>query len=261
MARRRKKSRGTWLPNLGTAGSAANLDDDDLGLWFQFVLPAVVGGGAFATQTLVLPLTFDSIREDDADELDTNLADIIGSEYILRRIVGNLFFDRDTATDSTTGNTGGYSAVKISAGFFVARQADSSQNRDLPIGAQTADEIRENYSPSQNAVVREPWIWRRTWLLGRPEADGSNSSPGGFPSSNVYYNGGTSNQYVDAKTIRRVGQDDRLFFVAAARGVGNNFVDPFVNEKVTTVGATSVKGHLDYRLFGSLRRARQQGRF
>jgi len=260
--RRKRRSRGTWFPNLGTAGSAANLDDDDQGQFFQFVLPAVVGGGAFATQTLVLPLTFDSIREDDADELDTNLADLIGSEYILRRIVGNVFLDRDTSLNTASNATGGYSAVKMAAGFFVARQADASQNRDLPIGAQTADEIRENYSPNQASVVREPWIWRRTWILGRPNLAGAdNSSPGGFPSNNTLYGGSASNQYIDARTVRRVGQDDRLFFVAAARGLGNNFVDPFVNEKVTTVGATSIKGHLDYRLFGSLRKAKQQGRF
>lgn len=260
--RRRRKSRGTWFPNLGTIGPASNPDDDDQGLWFQFVLPAVVAGGGFATQTLVLPLTFDSIREDDADELDTNLADLIGSEYVLRRIVGNLFFSRDTATNATAStNAGGYKAVKISAGFFVSRQADDSQNRDLPIGAQTADEIRENYSPSQNAVVREPWIWRRTWILGRPDITGVNSSPQTFPSSNVDYNGSASNQYVDARTVRRVGQDDRLFFVAAARGLGSSFIDPFVNELAVTVQATSIKGHLDYRLFGSLRKARPQGRF
>jgi len=49
------------------------------------------------TQQIILPLTFDSIQEDEADEINTSLSDLVGSEYVLRRIVGDVFLARDTS--------------------------------------------------------------------------------------------------------------------------------------------------------------------
>jgi len=81
-----------------------------------------------------------------------------------------------------------------------------------------------------------------------------------FRQNNTLYNGAMSNSRIDAKTIRRVGQDDRLFFVATARGLNPQFagegVHPFINDQGITVTATGIEGVLDYRLFGSLRRAK-----
>jgi len=53
------------------------------GVFFQFIMPSVPNGGAFATQQIILPLTFDSIQEDEADEINTSLSDLVGSEYVL----------------------------------------------------------------------------------------------------------------------------------------------------------------------------------
>jgi len=86
-----------------------------------------------------------------------------------------------------------------------------------------------------------------------------------FPPNNTLYNGAMSNSRIDAKTIRRVGQDDRLFFwpplVASTPSLQEKGVHPFINDQGITVTATGIEGVLDYRLFGSLRRARQVGRF
>jgi len=142
---RRRRSRGVWFPNLGTSsGDPENVDDDDQGVFFQFIMPSVPNGGAFATQQIILPLTFDSIQEDEADEINTSLSDLVGSEYVLRRIVGDVFLARDTSFNQ--GAT--YAAIRVGCGFFVARQADVGQSRDRPIGAETAAESRENYSVS-----------------------------------------------------------------------------------------------------------------
>jgi len=46
--------------------------------FFQFIMPSVPNGGAFATQQIILPLTFDSIQEDEADEINTSLSDLVG---------------------------------------------------------------------------------------------------------------------------------------------------------------------------------------
>lgn len=263
MARRFRKRRGTWFPNVGTAGpgEGADVDDDDAGLWFRFVLPAVAGSGSFLTQTLILPLTFDQIEEDNLN-VNERLANIVGSEYILRRIVGNLFVGREAGIDTAAGD---YSGVLVSAGFMVARQEDESISPDIPIGANGVVESRENYSPAATSTIREPWIWRRRWILGRGSAGGFTAQPNfqgptfAFPPSNVSYNGSNSNQYIDARTIRRVGQDDRLWLSMAVRGLSDQWLAPFTADR--SVQETDVHCHLDYRLFGSLRRAKQTGRF
>lgn len=260
--RRRRKSRGVWFPNLGTAGPGEAADDDDYGAYFQFTLPAVALGGSLLSQTIVVPLTFDKIREDEADQNTTNMADLIGSEYLLKRIVGGLYIGRDVAMVADVAGT--YDFVQCTAGFFVARAADETQDADRPIGSATVDELRENYSPGTNSTVREPWIWHRRWILGRDGISAAGtpnvqSASFSFPPSNVLYTGSASNHRIDAKTLRRVGQDDRLFFALTVRGLGNNWAAP--NVATSSVVETGVNAHLEYRLFGQLRRAKASGRF
>jgi len=60
-----------------------------------------------------------------------------------------------------------------------------------------------------------------------------------FPPNNTLYNGAMSNSRIDAKTIRRVGQDDRLFFVATARGL-----NPSLQEKGFTPSSTTRESRL-----------------
>lgn len=263
MARRMRRRRGTWFPNLGTSGpgEGADVDDDDYGLWFRFVLPQVTAGGIFNTQNLIVPLTFDQIEEDNLDVTE-RLANIIGSEYTLRRVVGNLFIGRENGIDTAAGS---YAGVLVTAGLFVARQEDESVNPDIPIGSATPPGGRENYGPSQAATIREPWLWRRRWILGRgsiPHQTSPNAMDPlfGFPATNVGYNGALTSSYIDQKTIRRVGQDDRLFLSVDVRGLGTNWLTPFT-ANAATVEQTNVVGHLEYRLFGSLRKARQRGAF
>jgi len=179
---RRRRSRGVWFPNLGTSsGDPENVDDDDQGVFFQFIMPSVPNGGAFATQQIILPLTFDSIQEDEADEINTSLSDLVGSEYVLRRIVGDVFLARDTSFNQ--GAT--YAAIRVGCGFFVARQADVGQSRDRPIGAETAAESRENYSVLGTSTVREPWIWRKTWILGNAGRVSASADPS-LPQSTTF---------------------------------------------------------------------------
>lgn len=263
MARRRRKRRGVWFPNLGTLGPNADPDDDDPGLWGQLLVGGEVAPAA--TTTVILPLTFDEAREDEELEADTTLADFLGSEYIVERILGTLFVARRTASA-----IGRVPAIKVTAGIFVARQEDSTHaaaaEGALPIGTQTAAEARENYSPMTNSTIREPWMWRRSWILGNTGLQANNDqtvfvntqSVHNFPPTNVGYLGMLTGPYVDVKSRRHVRQDDRLYFVIAARNLTDNWTAPF-NEAITI--EEPVQFHFDYRIFGRLVKAQQTGSF
>lgn len=256
--RKRRRKRGTWFPNVGTAGLENDPDDDDSGRWFQLICNNGV------STTVVSDLTFDKPFEDELDsdnQTGRSLSDIIGSEYILRRIVGKVFCHRDQFSSAAE-----TLAVLVTCGFFVARSEDTSTETagdPKPIGANTLTELRENYSPAAVSTVREPWIWRRRWILGNQRLTANqtivvSSGVAAFPPTNAGYGSVMDGPHLDAKTIRRVGQDDRLWFVVSARQLSANWADPFNSDASTPVG---VGVHLDYRLFGSLRKAKQQGRF
>lgn len=259
MARARRRRRGTWLPNLGTLGPEGIPDDDDQGVFFQLN----IGAGEVDTKTLVVPLTFD-LNDEDSDLADeTSLSDLIGSEYIIQRIVGSIYVARQTS--ATTNLVA--PVVKASCGLFVARQTDSTINADIPIGANDATELRESYSPSNVATVREPWMWRRTWLLGNLGESLTNSNTiitlnsngQNFPPTNVGYGNYMNGTGVDVKSKRRVRQDERLWFVGAVRALnGFDWVNPFVN--VATAN-TRTLFHFDYRIFGNLVKAQQRSSF
>lgn len=260
MAKRRRRRRGTWFPNLGTAGSPGDPDDDDYGRFFRIV----ADNNAGTSNTIILDLTFDQPEEDEALSGGVNrstLADIIGSEYILRRIVGNFFCASDLNNNAETGSF----ATMVTAGFFVARAEDSSTEAadiSLPIGTETAVETRENYSPAQGSTIREPWIWRRRWILGNSVRFNGASAEGvtQFPPTNTTFQPGVMNgPFIDARTVRRVSQDDRLWFACSVRQLGPLWDTPFINDGVAQ--NVNVNCHLDYRLFGHLTKARNRGTF
>lgn len=255
MAKRRRRRRGVWFPNLGTAGPEGGQADDSAGIWAELIPSAIGDTGIFLTD-----LTFDQPVDEGADSTGTaprSLADFVGSEYILKRIVGRLFLGLDQS--QVVGTT---KAVLITCGFFVARADDDpTLVNPTPVGAATlVDQVRE-YAPDSVGNIREPWIWRRQWILGNTLQTfvTSQSAEAFFPPNNVTYNpGGMEGGFIDQKTIRRVGQDDRLWFIAAFRAIGSNWADPFV---VDIQVPLHVKLHLDYRLFGTLTKAKGKGSF
>lgn len=259
MARTRRRRRGTWLPNLGTLGPEGIPDDDDQGVFLQLNIAA----GEVDTKTIVVPLTFDLSDEDSDLQDETSLSDIIGSEYIIQRIVGSIYVSRQTAITTNVVAD----CVKASCGLFVARQTDSTIDANIPIGANDATELRESYSPSNVATVREPWMWRRTWLLGNQAQAALNSNTivtinangANYPPTNVGYGNYMNGSGVDVRSKRRVRQDERLWFVAAVRAInGFDWVNPFVN--VATAN-TRTLFHFDYRIFGNLVKAQQRSSF
>lgn len=262
MARRRRR-RGTWFPNLGTLGPNSDPDDDDPGVWLQLS----VGGETAAESSVsaVVPLTFDEAKEDEELEADTSLADFLGSEYIIDRILGTVFASRQCFSQAAI-----IPGILLGAGLFVARQEDSTHaaavEGALPIGTETASELRENYSPITNSTIREPWMWRRKWILGNQGIASNNDTNAvalaqnleNYPATTAGYLGVNTGPYVDVKSKRHVRGDERLYFIVTARNIVNNFIAPFTTAIAT---ATTVLIHFDYRIYGRLVKAQSRSSF
>lgn len=250
--RRKRRNRGTWLQTLGT-----QLDTEGAFL-SGFGGSMDAAGDPTGITTILTPITTDTPVEGDDITSTTPMVEVLGNEYFLDRIVGKLFVSATFKVEGGTAVTGG--PALVTAGFFVARADDN--NPLLPVGANTAAGVRDNYSPLDMDTIREPWIWRRAWMLGIGQVESgvydgqfSNIATQQFPCSNVYYPGLGDGPHIDAKTRRRVGQDDRLWF---AISVG---CPPHWSGTWTAQQAPEVTFYLDYRLHGSLRKARQSGKF
>lgn len=249
MARRRRR-RYTWLPNLG-AGSGFTGGD----LAGRQITLGVPANGS--PNIITVPLTFDFPQEgtDPGVTTATPLADFIGNEYIIERIVGNMFYSLSAAATEPL-NSG--AAVLVTAGLFVARAEDA--NPEIPVGsAFAADELR-NYSPQFTDNIREPWMFRRTWILGHQFAVHTtgqltvrtdlvgvvplSATLYAYPMSNVFYGTAVGGPFVDVKSSRRVGQDERLFWVTTAQN--------FPVDSVQTATVLNLTGFFDYRILGQL---------
>lgn len=257
MVARRRRTRGTWFPNIGTANTG---EDNPQGRQFQINFP-----GGSEQQIVFTHLTFDEPRTDDAlGASDASLADVIGSEYVLQRIVGKFFANRAAALTLVGGTErDDQPAVLLSAGFFVARANDAGSGGGIesPIGSASAAELRDNYSPLDLDTTREPWIWRRSWMLGSAAGAGAievgagtlASAARAFPPSTALCGSVADGPHIDSKVKRRVAQDQRLWFIVAAV--------PWPIPTVVDTGTLAVQGYLDYRIFGSLRKARNSSAF
>lgn len=264
MARRRRKF--TWLPSLGTGNPVINFSDNA----FREGTLTVPNDGS--TSVGIIPLTFDQPFE-GGDQLaaDTSLADVVGSEYIIERIVGNVFTSLITDTTAIGSRFSTGAAVVVGAGFFVARANDEQVGGgvDTPIGSATAAERAENYNPIGVSTVREPWMWRRLWLLGLAgNGEGPRTTLGNptiatnsgnqllnrattWPNSNAFFPS-PNGPFLDSPSKRRVGQDERLFFALSATNHATG---------LQTTGTTLVAFLVDYRILGQIVRARQHSSF
>jgi len=261
--RRRRKFKGTWLPNIGIVQT-----DPTLAPTAGREMEITIGAGTSITGG-VLPLIFDTPQEGDELVADVPLSYLAANEYSLRRIVGKaeIFTYGQIHTTSTSNLDGQPPFILVTSGLFIARAGDASQgvaNEDAPIA--WGNEGAFSYNPDIPNAIREPWIWRRQWLLANAvvkqmvwqnmtviPSSGYVASTLDAPASTMEFGSVLDGPHLDAKTRRRVGNDDRLFWTVFAqpyprRGAGYN-QDSFVHAR------------LDYRVFGALRKARNRGNF
>lgn len=255
---RRRRTRGAWFPTLGTT-LFGNAEDNASGRAFSI---ATVNNNFF---TAVTPLTFDVPFEGDFAIAGTDsLADILGSGYLLRRVVGKMFAQRISGLDAVTFSDDN-PAVLFGAGLLVARANDagSGGGRDTPIGSATQAELNANYNPLEIDCIREPWIWRRTWILGRSGSEfnvGTTQVPAigsgttaAYPASTALYGSVMDGPHMDSKVKRLVTGDNRLWLALSTA------LFPF---GATNTGETLlVTGYFDYRIYGSLRKPVKSGAF
>lgn len=263
--RRKRRSRGTWFPVLGTG-----VGEDDSVSGLAGSIPINADG---TSNIVISPLTFDDPQEDTEATRESQLTEFIGQEYILHSVIGNLLASR---TALASGNTNSFAtpAVLLVGGLFVARSADDTgQTTDsLPIGATTLAELRVNYSPLSGQTIREPWIWRRAWILGRtPKVNsatgnvladtGQGAVPfregfygDGFPPTTAGYSGLQSGPFFKTKTRRRVRQDERLWLALGAMTYPLGMNVPGGID-------LAVDFYLDYRIYGQLVRAHNRSAF
>jgi len=253
---RRRRKKFTWLPTTPTQivrdGQAT------------FEVPIIQESFTFQENVDVAHVTvpinpFDAPIEPDAVG-DYSLDDLIGNEYVVERIVGNAYiYVAQTAQGATAATL---PAVIVCLGMFVGR-ADG-QNQENPIGSANVEESSRNYNPLDNGTQREPWMFRRTWALSAmlPRTSDFGTSfqytafdfQRSFPLTTAGYHGLRTGPFFDVKSKRRIGQDDRLWLVIAAKAL--SYVNPAPGGANYLVNA-----FIDLRMLGALRKARQQSAF
>lgn len=268
MRRRKAKRRYTWFPVVGAAGPAEN--DNFAQLIGSFtVTPFGV------TDTTISPLVPDVPMEGDAINVNApgQLVQALGQEYYVERIVGKCFLAHSAPLDDLPTTAFNKTAL-IGCGIFVARANDEDVGGgpNTPIGSATPAERNENYGVLGEDTIREPWLWRRTWILNTGRT-ANNGAPGPFlpqfetiNGQIVYTGGGVPNNLVhgsaldgphfDAKSVRRVGNDERLWFAISVRSLDAILNVPGGSNNVSTVSLV-----LDYRVLGRLTRPHNRSTF
>lgn len=205
---RRRKPRVLWLPNPGTtttlsAGTDVTINNSGAEFDFRTQLDAPT--------TVEVPMVVDNPAEETEvganlaayQKLDLNFTTQWG--YRLRRIVGKLFV---SAAFDASGQDVDPPAVLINAGIIV-RRVDDDTGQALQTGAgQDVATLRNN---------RDPWIWRRDWILG--QTNGSNDTAsvkdhGGlstYAENNALAASVRDGPHIDQKTARVIGPEERLF--------------------------------------------------
>lgn len=206
--RRRTKPRVVWLPpsptnrigNLG--GELADTAQAIPGV-AGFNLPTGVG----EYTGLIVPVVGDAgntgnfIVGASSNAYNHSLSDLFSSGYRLRRICGHIW---PNIAQVDNGNADAATNFVVTVGF----QVQSTEESGVPAnGSEGAPDI---YATQEN-----PWIWRRSWLLSNysnqptaPKFGLAGPSQGGFSIR--------EGSFIDQKTARVVGPDQRLFMSLSA---------------------------------------------
>jgi len=244
--RRRHKAKVNWMPVLGSilqdeSGDTVHIAARYLGLQAS---PNASDAGTPQTEALVPDYTS---QPNDDGSVGQTLRDFTeGQDWFLHRIVGKLHITVKNVSNATDRSVV-WSRLLVSAGFFVARANDDSEG--------TPDLVADEQDPQAIKAIRNPWIWRRTWVLGTPGVQ-SNVS-GTYPTSNVDYGSVADGPHIDAKSKRRILRNQRLWFAWSIRGCDQDFI--------TVSGIADdqpqAEAVLDYRIVGAMRKARNVSAF
>lgn len=206
---RRRKPAVAWLPLIGQG--------DQSGFSYIASTIGVATGGALSTT--IHSLVTDVPAEAAQTVQVQSLADYQESGYRLRRIVGKLYCSYEQSV-GTEGVTIYPEACLVGAGLIILRV-------DPTNGAPLMAATPSYYSPLALNNTRDPWIWRRTWLLSNDFADEGvvRSAMEEFPRTNAEYGSAYDGPHIDQKTARRVSTEERLFLIVSTSAPQNGLVD------------------------------------
>lgn len=226
---RRRKPTVAWLPHTPH-------DESEIQGWIQGTNNNNFTPGDINTTIHSLTVDYPAEAIRSATEHPT-MADYEASGYRLRRVVGKIFVGVRQDIGAVGPPAADYPTnVLVGAGFMVLRV-------DTGTGAPLAIANPNSYSPLWLDNQRDPWIWRRTWLLTNEFGSSQGASPLGLsqaPTFNGDYGSVQDGPHIDQKTARRIGPEERLFFILSTVNVG---------DAAESTGTT--EWILDYRLLGS----------
>jgi len=261
--RRRRRPRVAWFPPIGTQFTIGD-DTFDIGP-VTFEVDVLANGN---TNTTELPLTFDFGLEEIQGFLNQNvpsvtLSDVQGSGWNLKRCVGAVHatYSPITIIDNViSGENTAPPAAFFGCGLMVRKVQGLSSNTSSNVTVFDQDDYTD------------PWIWRRAWVLGQDaswtverqltqsaigvihgnRAVGPNSFSGqiayaNFPKCTSGYSNAKESGYMDAKTNRIIGPDERLILTFTSKALP---IQPQANYTVDG----KIHGIFDFRLLGMLRR-------
>lgn len=236
--RRKRRNRGTWLPldpSILSEGSNAVT---------YFTTTTAVSDvlGESPGAAVAVPVAFDVTRQTPntivAAGQDVTMRDLTeGQDYFLDRIVGKV----DCQFDGNEG-TAGDQILDIILGFAFAILPVEDDGQTVALAA-------DDFDPFLSRNTMAPYIWRRTWRLY------NNLTPASLitavPSTIAQYGSVMDGGHVDAKTRRRIRQNERLFFIMQNITLGI----------LGAEAAGSITWGFDVRLHGALRRNRNTSTF
>lgn len=221
---RRRKPGVAWLPHV-----AHDSQNPQIGYWYANIAVSATAN-TITTSVFALVPDYPAEAVRAAGALPT-LSDFEASGFKLRRIVGKIFCGMENNQPATGTRT---IAALVGAGFIVLKCEEST---GAPL-VTTAN----HYSPLDNDSTRDPWIWRRTWLLQNDFSgfDPNIQSTWQFPRTNCDYGSAVDGPHIDARTARRIGAEERLFFVISTQNISGTADD-----------SGGVKMLLDYRILAT----------
>lgn len=221
---RRRNPRVVWLPQTN-ANSVGGLSSA-----YQVFRVDVSGvEGDFAVGEI--PLVIDG--EGDPLAATNTLSDIESSGYRLRRIVGKIFARVDQVAAASP------FLLAVTAGIIVRRSNDQT---GASLAVETLNE--ELVAPSQIRNSGDPWIWRRTWLLGNNKSLERPPSAGLVEEGNTELGSAVDGPHVDQKTARIIGPEERLFLDVSATVVQQDAVTTLINTSTLIVTNLRVLGSM-----------------
>jgi len=240
---RRRRTKFTWFPVIGgdTSGTEGELD-----LSTSTRSIAVQGDRNSAVD--IFPIIPDEPKE--VAGLGDSLVDFVGTSWLIARLVGKLHISYSQVQGAGIQPN----AALVTAGFFVAR-ADASAT-SVPIGDDV--DLPQDYGPLSLATQREPWMWRRSWILGNnaasPSGGGAFARGQFFPATNSARSV-ADGPHIDCKVKRRSSNDERLFFALQTCSY------PPGDDSLSTSGDGELLYTLDLRVLGTIRKQKNRSAF